>query len=188
MVSNQCPFNFNFLFGNRKKSQCAKSGEYSGWRMTAILFFARNCWVRTEVWDGALSWWSSQVCSRQSFGATSSHIFTQSPQNFTVEPRIHSLASWDKSFVHNPLDIKKVMIVLLTLLFTRLAFFVLVTRGFSNGRIVALSQGCNRKPSSHHQWWPRPRRFHHRRQADKVQCRCWRAAASSQLSGSWAQI
>jgi len=34
---------------------------------TAISFFARNCWVRTEVWDGALSRWSSQVCSRQSF-------------------------------------------------------------------------------------------------------------------------
>jgi hypothetical protein len=36
--------------------------------MTDVLFFARNCWVRTEVWDGALSWWSSQVCSRQSSG------------------------------------------------------------------------------------------------------------------------
>jgi hypothetical protein len=23
--------------------------------MTAILYFARNCWVRKEVWDGALS-------------------------------------------------------------------------------------------------------------------------------------
>jgi hypothetical protein len=39
-----------------------------GGGMTAILFFARNCWMRTEVWDGALSWWSSQVCSRQSLG------------------------------------------------------------------------------------------------------------------------
>jgi hypothetical protein len=32
------------------------------------LYFARNCWVRTEVWDGALSWWNSQVCSRQRSG------------------------------------------------------------------------------------------------------------------------
>jgi hypothetical protein len=38
-----------FIFENRKKSQGGKSGEYSGWGMTAILFFARNCWVRTEV-------------------------------------------------------------------------------------------------------------------------------------------
>jgi hypothetical protein len=27
-----------------------------------------NCWVRTELWDGALSWWSSQVRSRRSSG------------------------------------------------------------------------------------------------------------------------
>jgi len=27
MVSNRCPFSFNFIFGNRKKSQGAKSGE-----------------------------------------------------------------------------------------------------------------------------------------------------------------
>jgi hypothetical protein len=24
--------------------------------VTVILYSARNCWVRTEVWDGALSW------------------------------------------------------------------------------------------------------------------------------------
>jgi len=41
------------------------------------------------------------------FGATSSHVFTQSPQNVAVEPGIHSLACWDKFFVHNPLDIKE---------------------------------------------------------------------------------
>ena len=40
MVSNQHPFNFNSIFGNRKKSQGAKSGEYGGWGMTAILFFS----------------------------------------------------------------------------------------------------------------------------------------------------
>jgi hypothetical protein len=39
---------------------------YGGWGMIAISCFARNCWVRMEVWDRALSWWSSQVCSRQS--------------------------------------------------------------------------------------------------------------------------
>jgi hypothetical protein len=30
------------------------------------------------------------------FGATSSHVFTKLPQNFTAEPRICSLACWDK--------------------------------------------------------------------------------------------
>jgi hypothetical protein len=43
-------------------------GSTVGGGMTAISCFARNCWVRTEVWEGALSWWSSQVCSRQSSG------------------------------------------------------------------------------------------------------------------------
>jgi hypothetical protein len=37
------------VFGNKKKSQGAKSGEYGVWWMTVILFFARNCWVRTEL-------------------------------------------------------------------------------------------------------------------------------------------
>jgi len=62
-----------------------------------------------------------------------------------------------------------------------------MTWGFSTGRIVALSQGHNRKRSNHHQWWPWTRKFHHRRRDDKVQCRRWRVAASGQLSGSWAQ-
>jgi len=41
------------------------------------------------------------------FGATSSHVFKQSPQNIAVGPGIHSLACWDKFFVHNPLDVKE---------------------------------------------------------------------------------
>jgi hypothetical protein len=32
-----------------KKSQGAKSGEYGGWGITAILFFVRNYWVRREM-------------------------------------------------------------------------------------------------------------------------------------------
>jgi hypothetical protein len=32
------------------------------------------------------------------FGATSSHVFTQSPQNIAVEPGINSLACWDRCF------------------------------------------------------------------------------------------
>ena len=34
-------------------------------------------------------------------------VYMQSPQNFTVEPGIHSLACWDKFFMHNPLDVKE---------------------------------------------------------------------------------
>jgi hypothetical protein len=32
------------------------------------------------------------------FGATSSHVFTQSPQNVAVEPGNRSLACWDRCF------------------------------------------------------------------------------------------
>jgi hypothetical protein len=32
------------------------------------------------------------------FGAMSSHVLTQSPQNVAVEPGIHSLDCWDRSF------------------------------------------------------------------------------------------
>jgi hypothetical protein len=41
------------------------------------------------------------------FGAMSSHVFMQSPQNVTAEPAIHSLACWDKFFAHTPLDVKE---------------------------------------------------------------------------------
>jgi hypothetical protein len=52
MVSKRRPFSFNFIFRNRKKSQGAKSGEYVVLGMTAIWFFARNWWVKTEVQTG----------------------------------------------------------------------------------------------------------------------------------------
>jgi hypothetical protein len=41
------------------------------------------------------------------FGAKSSHVLMQSPQNVAVEPGIHCLACRDRFFVHNPLDVKE---------------------------------------------------------------------------------
>ena len=38
MVSNRHPFSFNFGFGNTKKSQGAKSGEYGGWGYQKFCF------------------------------------------------------------------------------------------------------------------------------------------------------
>ena len=46
-------FQFNFILGNRKKSQGAKSGEYGGWGDNSKFVFRQK---RTAVWDGALSW------------------------------------------------------------------------------------------------------------------------------------
>ena len=85
-------------------------------------------------------------------GTKSSHFFTQSPQNFAVELGIHSLACWDKFFMHNPLHVKESDDHALEIAFHLSGLFLaLVTWGFSTGRFVALSQGRNRKPSSHHQ-------------------------------------
>jgi hypothetical protein len=85
-------------------------------------------------------------------GAMSSQFFMQSPQNFAVELGIHSLACWDKFFVHKPLDVKESDEHALEIAF-HLSGLIWPWRrgGFSTGRIVALSQGRNCKPSSHHQ-------------------------------------
>ena len=61
--------------------------------------------------DGSVRWGVVMVKQPGLFlpklGVMSLHVFTQSLQNFTVEPRIHSLACWDKFFVHSPLDVKE---------------------------------------------------------------------------------
>jgi len=85
------------------------------------------------------------------FWVVSLHVFMHLPQNFAVEPGIHSLACWDKFFVHNPLDVKESYDHALDIAFHLSGLFLaLVTWGFSTGRIVALSQSHNRKPSSYH--------------------------------------
>ena len=86
----------------------------------------------------------------------SSHFFTQSPQKISVGLGIHSLTSWDKFFMHNPLDVKESDDHALEIVFHLSGLFALVTWGFSTGRIVALSQGRNRIRSSHD---PRQERF-----------------------------
>jgi hypothetical protein len=61
--------------------------------------------------------------------------------------KIDCLACQDKFFVNITLMSKKMMSMLLTLIIT---FSVSVSLAFSTGRSVALSQGPNRKSSSHH--------------------------------------
>jgi hypothetical protein len=96
MASNRRPFSFNFIFGNRKKSQGAKSEEYGGWGMAAVFFqklLGEDGVVRRRV-----------VMAKQPslfspmFGATCLHVFTQSAQNFAVGPGIDSLAYWYRCF------------------------------------------------------------------------------------------
>jgi hypothetical protein len=97
MVSNRRSFSFDFNFGNRKKLQAAKSGDHGGWGMTPFS-------ISPETGD----WW--RKCERgvvvvkkpwpfsPKFGATSLHVFANSPQNVAVKPLIHNLAHWDGCF------------------------------------------------------------------------------------------
>jgi hypothetical protein len=61
------------------------------------------------------------------FRAKSSHIFTKSQQNFTIVCVIDSLACRSELFVNTLLMSKKMMSMLLTLLFTYLSFSVSVS-------------------------------------------------------------
>jgi hypothetical protein len=94
VVSNRRPFSFNLIFGNRKKSQGDKPGEYGGWGDDSHFVLGDDGSVRR----GAVMAKQPGLFSPK-FGTTSSHVFTQSLQNFAVEPGIHSLACWHKFFV-----------------------------------------------------------------------------------------
>ena len=132
MVLNRRPFNFSFIFGNGKKSRCQVRGVR--WVGANNSFVFRQKLVGE---DGSVKRGDVMVKQPGLFspkvGAMSSHFFTQSPQNFAVEPGIHSLARWVKFFMNNPHSRQRVMIMLLRLL---LAW---VTLGFFTGRIVAVS-------------------------------------------------
>ena len=58
MAVKRRPFKVLLIFGNRKKSHGAMSGEYVGWGIVTVLFLAKNS-QQDEVWAGALSWCKS---------------------------------------------------------------------------------------------------------------------------------
>jgi len=56
-MSLKClPFNISFIFGNRKKSLGARSGEKAGCSNTVICLVAKNSLTDRAMWAGALSW------------------------------------------------------------------------------------------------------------------------------------
>jgi len=63
VVSNRCPFSFNIILGNRKKSQGAKSGEYGGWGIQTIFFSPENGGRRAAA-SGQLSGSWAQIWLR----------------------------------------------------------------------------------------------------------------------------
>jgi hypothetical protein len=88
MVSNRRPFSFIYIFGNGKKSQFDKSGEYGVWGNDShIVFLQKLLGEDGSVRRGVVVVKQPDMFSPK-FGATSWHVFTQSPQNFAVEPGI----------------------------------------------------------------------------------------------------
>jgi hypothetical protein len=97
-VSNRRPFSFNLIFGNSKKSQGAKSGEYGGVGDDSHLLFRQKVLGDNGSMRRGFVMANQPGLFSSKFGATSSHVFTQSPQNVVLKPGIHSLACWDRCF------------------------------------------------------------------------------------------
>jgi len=87
MESNRGPFSFNFIFGNSKKSQDAKSGEYGGWGITKILFFRHKLVGEDESVRRGVVMVKQPGLFSPKLGAKSSHFYVPSPQNFAVLPK-----------------------------------------------------------------------------------------------------
>ena len=58
----------SFSFGNKKKSQGARSGEYGGRGNIIVLFLSKNSHTSNDMWAGALSWHKSQFLFFHKFG------------------------------------------------------------------------------------------------------------------------
>jgi hypothetical protein len=89
MVQKRRPFSFNFIIGNRKKSQGANRGVRWVVNDSHFVFCHKLLCDDGSLRRGVVMVKQPGLFSSK-FGATSSHVFTQSPQN-AVEPRIHSL-------------------------------------------------------------------------------------------------
>jgi hypothetical protein len=76
-----------------------KSGEYSGVGDDSHLTFRQKLVGEDGSVRRGVDMVKQPGLFPPNFGATSSHVFTQSPQNFAAELGIHSLACWEKFFV-----------------------------------------------------------------------------------------
>jgi hypothetical protein len=80
------------------------------WWMTVMLVLVKDSLVKTEVWDGALWWRNSHFYCRQSSGRNLTFSRTRRKSHSSMQNWLLGLSG-------------KIMSMLLTLLFTRLAFF-----------------------------------------------------------------
>ena len=146
MVSNRHPFSFNFIFGNRVPNhgsmvgggwqQFCFSPETARWGWKCEMGHCRGEAARSvlaKVWGNVFARFHAVAAERRSrtwnsqFGLSGQILCAQSPW--------HQRKLWSCSWhCFSPVW----------------PLLALVTWGFSTGRIVALSQSHNRKPSSYH--------------------------------------
>jgi hypothetical protein len=98
MASNRRPFSFSFIFGKKE--------EVAGCQIRGVRWMGDKSQLvfrQKMLGEGESVGWGEVMVKQPGlfspkFGATSSHVFTQSPLNVAVEPGIHSLACWDRCF------------------------------------------------------------------------------------------
>jgi len=100
-VSKRRPFSLNFILGNRKKSQGARSGEWGG--ITVIFLEVRNC--RTV--SGCVVMMEKPIFFLPLIWTFAPNALTQPLQNLTVKLPIDSLTREYKFLVDNALDVEK---------------------------------------------------------------------------------
>jgi hypothetical protein len=93
MVSNRRPFSFNFVFGNSKKSQGAKSGKYGGWGWQTFCFSPETAGWGQKCETGRCH----GEADRSVLAKVRGEVFARF-HAVAVEPVIHSLACCDRCF------------------------------------------------------------------------------------------
>jgi hypothetical protein len=92
MLSKRRPLKLNFIFGNRKRSQRARSGEEGKWVMTAIFVDTKIYCTTSDTWTGTLSLCWAQELLHHFCGSLCWIFWLQSPQNFATEYYTHCLS------------------------------------------------------------------------------------------------
>ena len=102
--SNLVPFNADSIFGNKKKSHGARSGEYGGFSNTVILCFAKN--LLTDRALSGVALFGEEPMSRSfTCQVFSSHPFTKVCKTILVVDLVNGLTFRHPIHVNNPSNV-----------------------------------------------------------------------------------